>query len=140
VSDERGAATTDAGEVGSTSRPRRLLETLEGRRERFRARGPVYRWLFVVVGILVVAAGAALLVLPGPGVVVIAIGLAMLALQFDWAERMLARAVDQAERAGEAAAESSPAQRAVVAVLTVLALAAIGVWGYLGDVPLVPVL
>jgi putative ATPase len=96
VSDERGAATTDVGQVGSTSRPRRLLESLEGRRERFRARGPVYRWLFVVVGILVVVAGAALLVLPGPGVVVIAIGLAMLALQFDWAERMLARAVDQA--------------------------------------------
>lgn len=140
MSDERGAATTDVGQVGSTSRPRRLLETLEGRRERFRARGPVYRWLFVVVGILVVVAGAALLVLPGPGIVVIAIGLAMLALQFDWAERMLERAVDQAERAGAAAAESSPAQRALVVVATVVGLAAVGAWSYLGDVPLVPVL
>ena len=40
-----------------------------------------------VIGFTVIAAGAALLVLPGPGVLVIIAGLAILALEFEWAER-----------------------------------------------------
>lgn len=140
MSEGRGGVTTDEEEPGSTSRPRRLLESLEARRRRFEQRGVVFRWLFVVLGILVVVAGAAMIVLPGPGIVVIAIGLAMLALQFDWAERLLERAVDQAEHAAEAATRASPAQKALTGALVVLGLAGLAAWAYLGDVPLVPVL
>ncbi len=140
MSEDRAGASTGADEVGSTSRPRRLLENLEGRRRRFQQRGVVFRWLFVVVGILVVVAGLAMLVLPGPALVVIPVGLAMLALQFDWAERLLERAVAQAERASAAAAETSPVQKALIGALVVLALGGVGVWAYLGDVPLVPLI
>lgn len=43
------------------------------------------------VGFPVVAAGIALLVLPGPGLLVIAAGLAILSLEFEWADRYLKR-------------------------------------------------
>lgn len=49
------------------------------------------RVLVSVGGGLVLAAGAAMLVLPGPGLVVIAAGLALLATEFVWARRLLDR-------------------------------------------------
>lgn len=55
-----------------------------------------------VLGPLVVLAGIAMLVLPGPGLVVIALGLALLALEHEWARRVLhlgARGLSRARRA-----------------------------------------
>jgi hypothetical protein len=45
------------------------------------------RMAVLVVGVVVLAAGAAMLVLPGPGVIVLILGLAILATEFAWAER-----------------------------------------------------
>jgi tellurite resistance protein TerC len=45
-----------------------------------------------VVGITILLVGAALLVLPGPAFIVIPIGLAVLAVEFEWARRLLRRA------------------------------------------------
>jgi uncharacterized protein (TIGR02611 family) len=53
----------------------------------------LYRAGFAVAGFVVLAAGGVMLVLPGPGLLVTALGLAMLALEFRWAERLLLRAV-----------------------------------------------
>jgi len=56
-----------------------------------RAYLPAVRKLAVAVaGFSVVAAGIALIVLPGPAVVVIPLGLAILAREFPWAARLLA--------------------------------------------------
>ena len=50
-----------------------------------------------IAGGIVIAAGVALLVLPGPGLLVIALGLAILALEFErpriWLERLKAKGV-----------------------------------------------
>lgn len=43
------------------------------------------------VGFPILATGIALLVLPGPGLLVMAAGLAILSLEFEWAERHLKR-------------------------------------------------
>jgi Putative transmembrane protein (PGPGW) len=43
------------------------------------------------IGALLVAAGLALLVLPGPGLVVIACGLTVLSTQYEWAKKLLDR-------------------------------------------------
>lgn len=53
------------------------------------------RILVMVVGVTVLAIGLALVVLPGPAFVVIPLGLAILAVEFAWARRLLrsARAV-----------------------------------------------
>ena len=45
--------------------------------------------LVTIGGPLVIAAGIAMLVLPGPGLVVIALGFALLALEYEWARRAL---------------------------------------------------
>ena len=49
------------------------------------------RWVIAVVGITVVLVGIALIVLPGPAIIVIPAGLAILATEFAWARRWLAR-------------------------------------------------
>ena len=45
----------------------------------------------IVFGLTLLAIGAALLVLPGPGILTIGIGLAILAAEFVWARRLLDR-------------------------------------------------
>jgi len=47
------------------------------------------RIVIFVVGMTVLLAGVALLVLPGPAFIVIPIGLAILATEFVWAKRLL---------------------------------------------------
>jgi uncharacterized protein (TIGR02611 family) len=57
----------------------------------------------LVVGLALVGGGLALLVLPGPGILVIIAGLAVLATEFVWAEKMLDRAKTHASSAKDAA-------------------------------------
>ena len=49
------------------------------------------RLLVFSVGVVILGAGLAMLVLPGPGVVVVVLGLLVLATEFAWAERALDR-------------------------------------------------
>jgi uncharacterized protein (TIGR02611 family) len=42
-----------------------------------------------IVGFTVIIIGCALLILPGPGILVILAGIAILALEFEWAQRHL---------------------------------------------------
>ena len=65
-----------------------------------------------------------MLVTPGPAFVLIPVGLAMLALEFRWAERLLVKALHQAERAREKARSSTPAQKALGALVGLAAAAA----------------
>jgi len=64
------------------------------------------RVVVLVLGLALVAAGLAMLVLPGPGIVVVILGLAVLASEFVWAERMLAVAKTQATKAKDKATSS----------------------------------
>jgi uncharacterized protein (TIGR02611 family) len=57
------------------------------------------RMLVLLVGCSVLGAGVAMLALPGPGLLVIIVGLAILATEFAWAERMLDRAAGSAHAA-----------------------------------------
>ncbi|MFP5320174.1 MAG: PGPGW domain-containing protein [Acidimicrobiia bacterium] len=57
----------------------------------------------LVVGIVLVVAGLAMLVLPGPGLLLIVAGLAVLATEFAWAEHLLDKAKDQAGKAKDRA-------------------------------------
>jgi hypothetical protein len=52
-----------------------------------------------IAGFLVLLAGAAMLVLPGPGIVVIIAGLAILATEYVWAQRLLRLAKEKANQA-----------------------------------------
>ena len=56
----------------------------------------------IVSGFTLVLAGLAMLVLPGPGWVTIALGLALLAPDYQWAERSLAHIRAAGHRGAEA--------------------------------------
>jgi hypothetical protein len=55
-----------------------------------------------IAGLVVVLAGAAMLVLPGPGILVIIAGLAILATEYVWAQRLLKIAKEKANQAKNA--------------------------------------
>ncbi|MBA2537690.1 MAG: TIGR02611 family protein, partial [Actinobacteria bacterium] len=70
-------------------RAEETLEKVRRKRERHKERNVLYRTIFAVAAVFVVAGGIVLSLplVPGPGVLLIAIGLSMLALEFTWAER-----------------------------------------------------
>jgi uncharacterized protein (TIGR02611 family) len=116
----------------------RLVKRLEAQRERHRERPFVVRILYIVVGFTLLAAGVAMLVLPGPAFVVIPIGLAVLSLEFAWAEELLSHALKQGEAAKRKAAETTRTQRILTAIAVALGGGALLTWGLLGDIPLLP--
>ncbi|MGH2947105.1 MAG: PGPGW domain-containing protein [Solirubrobacteraceae bacterium] len=109
----------------SEPRPRpKLIQKLEARRADHIQRGLFYRILFAVAGATVLIGGLVMLVTPGPAFVLIPIGLAMLSLEFVWAERMLDGALDRAQIAKEKAATTSRRQRILGVVAGALAFGA----------------
>ena len=117
----------------------RIVERLEAKRDRHRDRPVVVRALYVVIGFTLVLGGLAMLVLPGPAFLVIPIGLAVLSLEFAWAEGLLGRALEQGEIAKRKAAETTKTQRILTGVAIALGVAAFVAWALLADVPLLPV-
>lgn len=77
--------------------PRELLEVI------FRSGK---RIAVFVIGLALVVGGLAMLVLPGPGILVVIAGLAVLATEFAWAERLLDVAKEQATKAKDKASRS----------------------------------
>ena len=115
-----------------------MRERLAERREQHVRRSRIYRIAFAIAGAVVTLAGVAMLITPGPAFVVIPIGLAMLALEFAWAEHLLDRALHQAEVAQRKAAATTRTQRVLGVVATVLAVAAaVSAW-LLWEIPLIP--
>jgi uncharacterized protein (TIGR02611 family) len=125
--------------MGSEGRPRhKLIERLELRRATHRERHPLFRIVFAAGGAVVLLGGLIMLVTPGPAFVLIPIGLAMLSLEFAWAERLLVKSLEQAAVAQEKAAQTTTGQRIVAAIATLLAIAAIVLAVLWWDVPLLP--
>ena len=120
-------------------RPRpKLIEKLEARRATHRERSRLFRIAFGIVGVLVLIGGLVMLVTPGPAFVLIPIGLAMLSLEFVWAERLLEKSLEQAQIAQEKAAQTTRTQRILAGIATVLAIAAVGLAWVWWDIPVLP--
>jgi len=71
----------------------------------------VRRPLVAAAGAALLVAGLVLLVLPGPGLLVLAAGLAVLAVEFHWARRLLARVRAHAQAAAQKAGQKVPTRR-----------------------------
>lgn len=113
---------------GTTTTPRThaLLRGIETWADRGPLRAVFVKVAVSVVGPLVVAAGVAMLVLPGPGLVVMGLGTALLALEYDWARRLLGacgQTLDKGRRA-VIPQDASLLRRAVAVVATVSVLVA----------------
>lgn len=67
------------------------------------------RIAITIVGILLVLGGLVLMVLPGPGIVLLIAGLAVLATEYVWAQRMLNYTRQKATQAKDRVLGRSPA-------------------------------
>jgi uncharacterized protein (TIGR02611 family) len=114
------------------------LERLREQRERHLGRSRFYRVPFALVGFTLVLAGLALLVLPGPGLLVIAAGLAMLALEFTWAERVLERTLERMSDTSTRVRRLSRLEKAVSTLAGLAALGALIAAALYLDIPLLP--
>jgi hypothetical protein len=83
------------------------------------------RFAVTILGVALLAAGAALSVLPGPGMLVIVLGLAVLATEYVWAQTLLVKAREKAQ-AVQQAAVASPLRTAGSLVFA-LGMVAVGV-------------
>ena len=117
---------------------RRFIDGVKERRERHRERNKVIRAAVVLGGFVIVLVGLAMIPLPGPGLLVVAAGLAVLALEFVWAERLLERTIDQMSDATERVKRASRAQQVILVFLGVLAAAAAFTGAFVLDIPLLP--
>ena len=87
-----------------------------------------------LVGWLLVVAGLAALILPGPGLLMIAGGLVILSQQYEWAERRVEPIKREALKGAANSVETWP--RIVATSLMILLIAAAGVLWFVGpDVP-----
>lgn len=114
------------------------LEQLRAWAHRGAVRSAVLKVVATAVGGAVIAAGVAMLLLPGPGLAVIGLGLAILATEWDWAKRVLTmvRAKLSAARARALPKDGSRARRAAGAA----AVVAIGAIGFLATTAVTAVL
>jgi uncharacterized protein (TIGR02611 family) len=102
-----------------------IVKRLRRRRETHLQRGRVYRVAWVVAGLIVLAAGAVMVVLPGPALVVLPIGLAMLSLEFAWAQRLLEEALRRGAQARDRAEGLSRRRKRMTVLAAVFAVAAV---------------
>jgi uncharacterized protein (TIGR02611 family) len=119
-----------------------LLLKLRERKLRHKQRNILVRAAIVVFGVFVIIAGVVLSApgVPGPGFVTILLGISFIALEFDWAERLLERAIVFGDGVAERAEQTTRTQRMAAGTVVALALAAFVVAAILWDIPLVPVL
>ncbi|MEJ7797032.1 MAG: PGPGW domain-containing protein [Solirubrobacteraceae bacterium] len=117
----------------------KLIDRLRAQRERHLRRPKPVRVLYVVAGFTILAVGLITLVTPGPAFVIIPIGLALLSLEFAWAERLLEKAIEKGEQARRQATQTTGTQRVLMVIAALLAAAAVVAWALLGDIPLLPV-
>ena len=130
--------TSDQTPPRERSEPK-FVSKLREKRATHRDRSRVIRALWALVGFTLLLAGIAMLVAPGPAFVVIPVGLAILSLEFRWAENMLEKSLEQADKAAQKAAETSRMQRILAGIATALGIAAVAAWAVFGDIPLLPV-
>ncbi len=99
----------DEGQADAPSRFRRVHERLH----RNPVTGAITKVVITIVGIAVILVGVVLSGpgIPGPGFLVIILGLAILATEWAWADRLVTWAKDKVEDAAERAKNMDPAVR-----------------------------
>lgn len=83
--------------------------------------GRLFRAVWLVAAVVVIGAGLAMIVLPGPAILVIPAGIAMLAARFRWAQRLLHATIEHGVTLQRRMSKASVGTR----ILTALAGAAV---------------
>lgn len=121
MSDKQTSAAPDPGRSRGAARERERSH-LHRRLHANPALSLTTKIVVTVVGVLVMGAGAVMMVTPGPGIVGIAVGLAILATEYDWADRWLVAARRKVHEARLKAEQMDPKVRRRRLLLTGIAL------------------
>lgn len=113
------------GDGKAAKKAQAILDRIEHRREVHKQLHWVPRVIVVTFGFLILLAGLAMLVLPGPAIIVIPIGLAILSLEFLWAEMLLDRALESGVSFGGWLGRAVRNRQLVLATAAVLGAAAV---------------
>ena len=122
--------TPDVSDV--TPRPR-LHVRVRGRIRKNKPLDLTWRIGVFIVGALFVIAGLIMFVTPGPGWLALLLGLAILATEFSWAERLLHWAREKAKLAAEKALDPRVRRRNLLIAGSVAVGAALLVWWYVAS-------
>ena len=113
------------GDGKAARKAQEVLDRIERRREIHKQLHWVPRVIVATLGFLILLAGLAMLVLPGPAILVIPIGLAILSLEFLWAEMLLDRALESGVSFGGWLGRAVRNRQLVLATAAVLGVAAV---------------
>lgn len=81
---------------------RRAQRRIDQVRDVYDRHGAAFHILWIVAAVVVLLAGVAMTVFPGPAMVVLPLGVAMLAVVFGWARRLLLFGADEGADAARA--------------------------------------
>jgi uncharacterized protein (TIGR02611 family) len=129
-----------------SKRPKRqfkLLKKLRRNRRHHKQRSKFVRSGVILAGFVVTLAGVVMLVTPGPAFALIPVGLYLLALEFDWAEDWLERALRHADKAANNKTtqrlvrfvKRRPKTASAILALTLTVIAALVATAFAYDVP-----
>lgn len=90
--------------------------------------GAIFRTVWIATGFVIVAAGVAMIVFPGPVTVVVPLGLVMLAAVFGWARTALLRTVEHGEEATRRFRDASRPVQVLATAASVCVAAAVIAW------------
>lgn len=90
--------------------------------------GVVFHIAWIAAAVIVILAGLAMTVFPGPAMVVLPLGLAMLAVVFGWARRLLLFGVDTGSEAVQAWRDASWWMKAATLVVVAAVAGGIAAW------------
>lgn len=107
-----------------------LQDRVERERERYAERGLVFRVAWIAAAVIVLLAGIAMMIFPGPAFIVIPIGLAMLSFQFAWAGWVLDTGLEKGQLAVDAVANASLRVQILLAAAFVTGVVAVGLVAY----------
>ncbi len=90
--------------------------------------GRIFHGVWIATGFIVIAAGLAMIVFPGPVTVVVPLGLVMLAAVFGWARRLLLKSVEYGEEATQQFQDASKPVKALTFAASAAIAGAIVAW------------
>jgi len=107
------------------------LERIRLKIARNKALELVYRLVVLAIGLVILLAGVAMLVFPGPGWAAIVLGLLILATEFRWAEILLEPLQRLISKLASRAKDPQARAENIVFVLVAVVVVALAVWWYL---------
>jgi uncharacterized protein (TIGR02611 family) len=130
MQDADGGPTMTADREHSTTPPPSIFRRWREQIARYRALHVTWQITVLTIGIAIICAGLAMLVLPGPGWAAIFVGLAVLSTEFMWAERLLTWTKRQARQAADRALDPRHRRRNQAILAVILVALVLGSWWY----------